>query len=379
MQISHLFHRWLVVLVPACSTGAIDPEPDPDTTGSTSTGETPPTPTSDAPTEPGSTSTTSPESTSTGTLDNTSLVDPGPPCGDGIQGPGEGCDAGDANDDYGKCTTTCQLNVCGDGHVLLGTEACDEGSNNVDTGYCRTNCELGTCGDGFLLAGLEECDAGPGSEAYGECDASCEINRCGDGQLDPGFEECDAGINNGSGGELGNVGCDLDCGFAGRRLFLSSQIFDGDLGTRAGADLACQNMAAAAKLPHPDRFRALLADAEVGPADFVEDDPDGRPFILPSGLVLANSYADLIKNGPGDGVTMTETGQPLNKLRVWTNLNVAGTAYLKNVSSTCASWSSNDNAESARNGLNAPAPNDAAALAEWRAAKHWLSFTDLNC
>ena len=180
-------------------------------------------------------------------------------------------------------------------------------------------------------------------------------------------------------GELGKVGCDLECGLAGRRLFLSSKLSNGDLGTRIGADLACQNMAEAANFKHFDRFRALLADADTDPADFVIEDPAGRPFILPSGLILAASFAELLKNGPGDGITMTETGETLHTERVWTNLNVAGTAYLKDPASTCAAWSSADIAKSARIGWNAPPPGDAAALATWKSQKQWFSFETRNC
>jgi len=388
MQISRpLFSIWLLlpVLLTACSDDAGDPGSIPGSTASTSTGVTPDTPTSAGPSSAGdssSTSITSITSTTSGGEDagSTEFADPGPVCGDGIQGANEGCDDGEGNGPYGWCTETCELNVCGDGKILVGMEGCDEGPLNLDTGYCRSDCQLGVCGDGFLFAGLEECDATEASEAYGQCDANCTINRCGDGHLDPGFEECDEGPNNGiDEGELGKVGCDLECGLAGRRLFLSSKKFNGDLGTRVGADLACQNMAEAANFKRFDRFRALLADAEADPSDFVIEDPAGRPFILPSGLILAASFAELLKNGPGDGVTMTETGETLHTQKVWTNLNVTGTAYLKDPASTCADWSSSDFAMTARVGRNATPPGDAAALATWQSQKQWFSLETRNC
>ena len=304
-------------------------------------------------------------------------------CGDGIADPGEGCDDGVANGPNATCTGACQLNVCGDGDVLAGVEACDEGAENVDNGYCRSDCQLGVCGDGFVFAALEECDAGAANgPVFGQCDTNCTINRCGDGELDVGFEECDAGELNGSGqgGEMGLAGCDIDCGFAGRRIFLSSQTFTGDMGTRAGADLACETMASTAGLRHSERFKALLADAEGAPNDFVAADPqDDRPFILPTGLVLANSYTDLIDSGPGAGVTSTELGEILYERVVWTNVNPFGDAYLKSPASTCGSWTSADPFESARVGYNAVAPGDAAALAEWKSKKQWLSFSLEGC
>jgi len=206
MQISRpLPFTWLplLVLLTACNDGAGDPGPIPGSTGSTSTGESPDTPTDAGPSSSGDSSSTSTTSTTSGDTGagSTEFADPGPICGDGIQGPNEGCDDGEGNDSYGWCTETCELNVCGDGKVLVGMEGCDQGPLNLDTGYCRSDCQLGVCGDGFLFTGLEECDASTeASDAYGKCDANCTINRCGDGHLDPGFEECDEGPNNGVGG-----------------------------------------------------------------------------------------------------------------------------------------------------------------------------------
>ena len=385
MQISRpLAFTWLpfLVLLTACSDGAAGSVPG--STGDTSTGESPGTPTSAGPSSSGesssSTSTTSTSSTGDTGAGSTEFADPGPICGDGIQGPNEGCDDGEGNDSYGWCTEICELNICGDGKVLVGIEGCDQGALNLDTGYCRSDCLLGVCGDGFLFTGVEECDAVEPTDGYGKCDANCTINRCGDGHLDSGFEECDEGPDNGVGeGERGKVGCDLECGLAGRRMFLSSKQFTGNLGTRVGADLACQNMAKAADFKRYDRFRALLADADTAPADFVIEDPAGRPFILPSGLILTASFAELLKSGPGDGVTMTETGETLHAQWVWTNLNVAGTAYLDDAASTCADWSSADVAKTARVGRNAPPPGDAAALAAWMAQKKWLSEQTRSC
>ena len=96
--------------------------------------------------------------------------------------------------------------------------------------------------------------------------------------------------------------------------FLSSKVFSGEMGTRAGADLACQIMAAEAGFEDEYKYRALLADASGSPNTFVDPDPDGlgRPFILPGGLIIAASYPALIKLGPGDGITTTEQGEMLS-------------------------------------------------------------------
>ncbi|HEY0134765.1 MAG TPA: hypothetical protein VGB85_11810, partial [Nannocystis sp.] len=47
--------------------------------------------------------------------------------------------------------------------------------------------------------------------------------------------------------------------------------------------------------------------------------------------------------------------------------------------STCAGWTSAELTKAARIGLNAPPPGDAAALAEWKAGKQWLSLKNRPC
>jgi hypothetical protein len=268
----------------------------------------------------------------------------GASCGNGIVELGEGCDDGPENDVYAACTDACQPNVCGDGKVHVGVEQCDEAAANVDTGYCRSDCQLNICGDGYVLAGLEECDSGMNGPTYGGCDEACTVNRCGDGELDVGHEQCDDGPFNGSGepGEEGMAGCGDDCGFAGLRLFLSSQLFTGDMGSRTGADLACQTMATNAGFSHPERFLAVLADSQGSPNTFLAGDASGLPYIAPSGLILAASYQALIALGPGLGITTTETGEMLSGERVWTNVNGLGSAYLLEPEYTCADWTSAD-------------------------------------
>lgn len=179
----------------------------------------------------------------------------------------------------------------------------------------------------------------------------------------------------------GLAGCDLDCGFAGRRIFLSSKVFDGDMGTRAGADLACQVMAEDAGFRHSERYRALLADADGSPNTFVDSDPPdySLPFILPTGLIVAASYPSLLKLGPGAGITTTEQGKVMYDQFVWTNVNPAGGAYLEDLKSTCAGWTSADKLLSARVGYNAVAPGDPVAFKEWQDKKQWLSFSSEFC
>ena len=87
---------------------------------------------------------------------------PEPVCGNGIQEPGEECDAGADNSNAvdASCRPDCTLKRCGDG-VKDSDEQCDEGSGNSDEAgaTCRTDCKPQRCGDGILDSN-EECDAG---------------------------------------------------------------------------------------------------------------------------------------------------------------------------------------------------------------------------
>src|SRR5262245_55260467 len=73
-------------------------------------------------------------------------------CGDGIVGPGEACDDGNAVDED-ACTSVCELARCGDGIPQPGEE-CDDG-NTDSTDACVASCALPRCGDGFVRAGVE--------------------------------------------------------------------------------------------------------------------------------------------------------------------------------------------------------------------------------
>ena len=110
----------------------------------------------------------------------------------------------------------------------------------------------------------------------------------------------------------------------------------------------------------------------------MEEDPGGRPFILPTGLLVATSFAALIDGGPGDGITTTETGEVVLKAGVWTNLNPFGAAYLLAPDDTCSSWTSANEEQFARIGENALPPGHP-GLGKWKAERQWLSFFSKRC
>ena len=122
----------------------------------------------------------------------------GPTCGDGIVGPGEGCDDGNHGSNDG-CSPTCQIEVaiCGDGFVF-GNEECDDGNGTNHDG-CNTVCLVddAVCGDGIVGPG-EGCDDGNSVNGDG-CSSICQLDEatCGDGVVGPG-EQCDDGNTDGT-------------------------------------------------------------------------------------------------------------------------------------------------------------------------------------
>jgi cysteine-rich repeat protein len=145
-------------------------------------------------------------------------------CGDGVRVGNEACD--DGNTALGDgCTTECTVEPdascgpagcptrCGDG-ILGPGEMCDFGEANGDGIYggCTKQCQLGPfCGDGFLQ-GAEECDLGARNGQQlevGGCSAACRLyHYCGDGLVDPEVgEACDFGALNGQ----PEVPCAADC------------------------------------------------------------------------------------------------------------------------------------------------------------------------
>lgn len=117
-------------------------------------------------------------------------------CGDGMVGPGEECDDGNADDD--DACIACLDAFCGDGFVQASTEECDDGSDNSDSqaDACRADCTLAFCGDGVVDA-MESCDDGDANsdDPGANCRSNCALATCGDGIVDAG-EQCDDGLAN---------------------------------------------------------------------------------------------------------------------------------------------------------------------------------------
>ena len=264
-------------------------------------------------------------------------------CGDGKLGPGEGCDDGNATPDDG-CSPECASESCGDG-VKQPAEACDDG-NDTNDDDCTDACTLPACGDTIVQAG-EQCDTG-GESA--ECNVGCTHANCGDGVLNlSAGEVCDDSNNDNTdacaackpavcgdgfvqanvescddGNKVDNDVCSNACKLNGLRVFVSSAIYNGNLGGLAGADQKCEALAAAANLG--GSWMAWLSDGFSSPASRFISKGGPRLYARIDGKLVANNWADLLSKPLLAPIDITEKGQsPGDPSHVWTNTKPDGT------------------------------------------------------
>ncbi|MGB5811357.1 MAG: hypothetical protein WBG86_12545 [Polyangiales bacterium] len=155
------------------------------------------------------------------------------------------------------------------------------------------------------------------------------------------------GGNAGAGGE-GGFGGDAGAGGEGgaggigpiqdKIVFVTSTVHQGSLGGLEGADAVCNEAAADAGLP--GTFLAWLADST--------DSPDTRfakseqPYVRTDGKHIADSYDDLVTQGPHRDIKVDEYGERVHWLpgSAWTNVRPDGTT--KSETRTCEDWSTDD-------------------------------------
>jgi hypothetical protein len=271
--------------------------------------------------------------------------------------------------------------ACGDG-VISGVEQCDDGPANANTAACTLECKHAVCGDGLVWAGGGElCDYGLGnSEAYNSCDPiSCTPGpRCGDGNLDPKFETCDRGPLNGTGMTTDEFApCSSMCGFFGRTLFITGEVWNGDLGGVSGGDLKCQAAAKKAGLPSPTGYRAWLSDDFQSPVQRLTQWDAPVPVILVGGLLVASDLDDLVVHGPRTGVSRTEFGGVLVYEYVHTNTSGFGEKF--HLTNHCLGWTSGSEQVEARRGVNALPVEEGPDWEDWRDGRWWTSFINYGC
>lgn len=270
----------------------------------------------------------------------------------------------------GQCELSCQsgLTSCGGSCVNLQSDRayCGDCDNACPSGYV---CSQGQCAVSCAAPLLEcssacvdtrydpshcgGCDAACGDYAHGS--AFCASGTCGLALCDSGYDNCDGDSTNGCETDLSTTAtscgsCTNACGggrnctsgACDKRVFVTSALYDGNLGGLDGADAKCQALADAAGIG--GTYRAWLAiDASNSPATrFTHSD---GAYTLVDGTVIANSYGDLTDGELLHAIDLTERGLTppastdfCGTSAVWSNTGLDGEGYSSGASVSCAGF-----------------------------------------
>jgi cysteine-rich repeat protein len=265
-------------------------------------------------------------------VDSICRIEPLPPpsqpeCGNGLVDTGEACDDGN-NISGDGCSANClSTEVCGNGFLDVAVgEGCDDG-NAVNEDLCTAACALASCSDSFDNA--DEIDV--------DCGGHCGPGSCDLEQICGGDPDCDSGFCSES-----------RCAVRLRLVFVTSELFDGNLGGLAGADAHCQRLASDAGLP--GAYRAWLSDGRDSPS--TRFTRSTGPYVLVNGTVIADSYADFTDGTLDNPIVRTErdadppesTGNDCNKANsptaVWSGSAANGGGIPVNAGQRCQDWTS---------------------------------------
>lgn len=94
------------------------------------------------------------------------------------------------------------------------------------------------------------------------------------------------------------------CGSDPKIVFVTSTLYNGDLGGLSGADAKCNERARAGS--QPGTYRAWLSDDSASPS--TRFSMRGGPIRLVDGSVIAQNWTELLANGPSRVVNITELG-----------------------------------------------------------------------
>ncbi|MFH1399309.1 MAG: dockerin type I domain-containing protein [Candidatus Woesearchaeota archaeon] len=127
-------------------------------------------------------------------------------------------------------------------------------------------------------------------------------------------------------------------------VFVSSQVYNGNLGGLSGADAKCNALAKQAGLT--GSFKAWFSDQSVDVKDrFTVKD---KPYVLKNGKPVANDFADILSCSPScllNKINITEKGlaAPTTISSVWTGTASTGAKIGADGNSNCKSWTQSSN------------------------------------
>ena len=140
---------------------------------------------------------------------------------------------------------------------------------------------------------------------------------------------------------------------------LASWDGSGGVGGLAGGDAICQALAAAAFLPLPDSFVALLSDGATDAATRLTLD---GPWKRVDGVLLADSLADLTDGALDDAIAYDELGARFFT-DAWTGTTEAGLSTANH----CLGWTSGVAGDTGTRGR------------PWRSENDWTGVTPVGC
>ncbi|MBK8172168.1 MAG: DUF1554 domain-containing protein [Sandaracinaceae bacterium] len=319
-------------------------------------------------------------------------MDAGVDTGFALRDNGEACHAG-AECQTGNCVDT----VCCDTECSGTCESCVAADTGLSDGQCAPvlattdpadECD-GMCATGFCSGSSPACEASPAETVCRASAGTCDVEEicnglsldcpenvfvaaasatCAPYQCTGTTPECRTSC-------LSNADCgaravclDSAC-VVGKRVFVTSMAFAGNLGGASGADALCNAAAASGGLI--GTFAAWLGDATTSPS--VRIAHASVPYYRMDGTtprIICDDWSDLV-DGIAVAVAMDEMGNPHANAHVWTGANDNGTAN----GAHCSNWTSSSTGDSGMHG-NASA---GATFSTWYGPTACNNFAHLYC
>ncbi len=187
----------------------------------------------------------------------------------------------------------------GDGNGIIGDNPCT-GGNTLD---CDDNCPE--------ISNLDQADSD--SDSSGDVCDNCLY------AFNPNQEDTD--------GDGRGDYC------AGKYVFVTESVHDGNLGGFWGAVAICQDEADAAGLN--GSFRAWLSASSLSPSTDASFTKSELPYLLVGGNIIAENWTDLTDGYLLTPIDSTATGELIASGGVWTNTKWDGTAVNTFFELTC--------------------------------------------
>lgn len=130
-----------------------------------------------------------------------------------------------------------------------------------------------------------------------------------------------------------------------KRVFVTSQRYNGYLGGLSGADLKCQQRANAANLG--GTWKAWLSSSTQSATSRLTH--FNGPYMLINGTTIANNWSDLIDGTLASPINVTEING-LASIPVWTNTDARGEIAPNNKTWHCSNWTTSSSSRRGNTG-----------------------------